>query len=42
MTYERIKERHENLCDGGEGRFGGGVDFGLEETHDGSSTSAIQ
>ena len=42
MTYERIMERHENLCDGGEGRFGGVVGVGLEETHDGSSTSTIQ
>ena len=35
-------ERHENLSDGGEGIFGGRVGVGLEETHDGSSTSAIQ
>ena len=35
-------ERHENLCDGGEGRFGGGVGVGLGETHDGLPTSAIQ
>ena len=35
-------ERHENLCDSGERRFGCGVGVGLEEAHDGSSTSAIQ
>ena len=35
-------ERHENLCDRGERRFGGGMGVGLEETHDGSSTSATQ
>ena len=38
-------KRHENRCDGGEGRFGGGVGWGgdgFEETQDGSPTSATQ
>ena len=31
MPYERIMERHENRCDGGEGRFGGEVGMGLRK-----------
>lgn len=35
---------NKNLCDGGVGRFGGwgGVGWVVRETHDGSSTAAIQ
>ena len=31
MTFERIMERHENLCDGGKERFGDGVGLGLRK-----------